>query len=116
MPRLGDPAPSPFPAPVLPPIGDIKLTRITELRPFIKNINCKFMVIKSGICFRDPNIVSWLMHFHTAGVVEDAKWTKDGGYIYSFRVADESGAVIANFWNEVGAAMKPGDIILMMGG
>lgn len=48
--------------------------------------------------------------------MEDPKSTKEGGFIYSFRVADESGMVIANFWNEVGGAIKAGDILLMTGG
>lgn len=49
-------------------------------------------------------------------VVEEPKPTKDGGYVYSFQVADDSGMVIANFWNEIGAAIRIGDILLMVGG
>jgi ssDNA-binding replication factor A large subunit len=48
--------------------------------------------------------------------VEDGKAAKDGGYVYTFQVADESGSVLATFWNEVGASVKAGDIILMAGG
>lgn len=48
--------------------------------------------------------------------VEGAKSTKEGGSIYSYQVADESGTAIANFWNEIGASIRVGDILLMAGG
>lgn len=48
--------------------------------------------------------------------MEDPKPAKDGGVVYSFQVADESACVIANFWNEIGAAIKIGDILLIAGG
>lgn len=47
--------------------------------------------------------------------MEGGKQTKEG-VIYSFQVADESGSIIANFWNEVGACITPGDILLVGGG
>lgn len=48
--------------------------------------------------------------------MEDPKTTKDGGIIHSFQVGDESGVVIANFWNEIGSCVQRGDILLMIGG
>lgn len=36
--------------------------------------------------------------------------------MHSFKVADESGSVIGNFWNEIGEAVRPGDVLLISGG
>ena len=49
-------------------------------------------------------------------VVEDPKPAKDGGIVHSFQVADGSASVIANFWNDIGAAIQVGDILLVAGG
>jgi hypothetical protein len=49
-------------------------------------------------------------------VVEDGKPAKEGGYVYTFQVADDSGAVLATFWNQVGSFISVGDILLMAGG
>lgn len=99
------------PPPVLPPIGELKMTHIADLRPFLKNINCKFMVLKKG---SGGGISAELMR--GSCLVEDGKPAKEGGLVYTFRVADESGSVIATLWNNVGAAVAVGDIILMAGG
>ncbi len=49
-------------------------------------------------------------------LVESAKSISEGGFIYSFRVADDSGSIIANFWNAIGDCIRVGDIILVTGG
>lgn len=48
--------------------------------------------------------------------MEEGKAAKEGGFVYTFQVADETGTVITTLWNEVGQSTKVGDIILMVGG
>lgn len=78
----------------LPVIGDLKLTPIAELAPFAKNLSCRFIILEE---------------------VDQPKEAREGGIIYTFRVADESAAVVVNFWNEQGGDVQPGDVILMTG-
>ena len=81
--------------PVLPPIGDVRLTHLTDLRPYAKALSCRFIVLRQ---------------------TDEPKMVKEGGAVFTFLVADASGSVIANFWNEVGDSVKPGDIILLTSG
>lgn len=70
------------------------LVQISSLRPYDKNVDCRFVVVSQV----------------------EAKSTKEGGTVYEILVADESGSMLATFWDDQGAAMKPGDVILMRAG
>lgn len=80
---------------ILPPECFKNLTPLASLRPYDKNVDCRFII--------------------TAPALE-IKSTKEGGMVYTIPVADESGSMLATFWDEQGAAMRPGDIILMRAG
>lgn len=80
---------------VLPPESFKNLTPLSNLRPYDKNVDCRFIV---------------------TGPPLEVKCTKEGGTVYTLLVADESGSILATFWDEIGAAMKPGDVILMRSG
>ena len=81
--------------PVLPPIGDLRLARLADLQPYAKAITCRFIVLRQ---------------------TDEPKVVKEGGAVFTFLVADDSGSMIANFWNEVGESIRPGDIILLTSG
>lgn len=113
----------PVPPAHLPPIGEFKMTAVADLKPFLKNLNCRFIVTKKGSCSR----ACWLSrarfltfarwwYSHILSIVESGKVAKEGGMVYTFQVADETASVIATLWNEVGQTTQVGDIILMVGG
>lgn len=81
--------------PILPPLGDLRLTRIADLQPYAKALTCRFIVLRR---------------------VDDPKIVKEGGAVFTYLVADDSASVVANFWNEVGESIKPGDIMLLTSG
>ena len=80
---------------IIPPDAYKNLTPLASLRPYDKNVDCRFIV---------------------TGPPEEIRSTKEGGTVYTILVADESGAMLATFWDEQGAAMRPGDVILMRAG
>lgn len=80
---------------VLPPEAFKSLTPLANLRPYDKNVDCRFIVVAPAL---------------------EIKSTKEGGTVYTIMIADESGSMLATFWDEQGAAMKPGDVILMRAG
>lgn len=67
-----------------------KMTDIGNLRPFMKNLSLQCIVIQSG---------------------DDIKFTKDGHEIYSFVVADNTGAIELLLWDEIGRCINVGDIL-----
>lgn len=79
----------------LPPIGDLTLTRIIDLRPFTKGVSCRFIVIAH---------------------MDEPVSTREGGYVFTYVVADESACIVVCLWNEVGQAVNIGDIILITAG
>lgn len=79
----------------LPPEAFKSLSTLSVLRPYDKNVDCRFIIL---------------------GPPFDVKGTKEGGTVYNFHVADESGSMFATFWDDQGAAMKSGDVILMRNG
>lgn len=80
---------------ILPSDAFKNLTPISSLRPYDKNVDCRFIV---------------------TGPPVEIKSTKEGGTVYTILVADESGSMLATFWDEQGSAMRPGDVILMRSG
>lgn len=80
---------------ILPPEAFKNLTPLSSLRPYDKNVDCRFII---------------------TGPPVEIKSSKDGGTVYTILVADESGSMLATFWDEQGAAMRPGDVILMRSG
>lgn len=80
---------------VLSPEAFKNLTSFSSLRPYDKNVDCRFIV---------------------TGPPLEIKHTKEGGTVYTVPVADETGSILATFWDEIGAAMKSGDVILMRSG
>ena len=75
---------------VLP--ADAVVTPIASLRPFDKGVTVRFTVLAE---------------------TEPPRAARDGNWVFSFRVADASASIIANMWNAIGAAVAPGDVILM---
>ena len=80
---------------VLPPEAFKNLSPLATLRPYDKNVDGRFI---------------------TVGPPTEIKSTKEGGMVYTIPIADESGLMLATFWDEQGSAMKPGDVILMRNG
>ena len=80
---------------VLPPEAFKNITPLASLRPYDKNVDCRFIIVSPPV---------------------DVKSPKEGGTVYTILVADDSGSMLATFWDEQGAAMKPGDVILMRSG
>lgn len=79
----------------LPPDTFKNLTPLSSLRPYDKNVDCRFIIVCPAL---------------------EVKLTKEGGTVYTILVADESGSMLGTFWDDQGAAMRPGDIILMRSG
>lgn len=42
------PVPDAMPPPVLPSIGDLSMTYVADLKPFMKNVNLKVLIIGIG--------------------------------------------------------------------
>lgn len=78
----------------LPPESFKNLIQLSSLRPYDKNVDCRFIIVSQV----------------------EIKSTKEGGTVYELLVADESGSMLATFWDDQGLAMKPGDVILMRAG
>lgn len=92
---------------VLPPVEQVKLTRLEELKPFLKNVNVKVIVLQKRI--RHYTFRSFIF------LVEE-KPTKDGHVVVSLKVADESGSAVLTLWDEQGSSVSPGDILLVASG
>ena len=80
---------------ILPPEAFKNLTPLSSLRPYDKNVDCRFII---------------------TGPPLEIKSTKEGGLVYTIPVADESGSMLATFWDDQGAAMRPGEVFLMLAG
>lgn len=80
---------------VLPPEAFKNIIPLASLRPYDKNVDCRFIIVCPPLDIKQP---------------------KEGGTVYTILVADESGSMLATLWDEQGAAMKPGDVILMRSG
>jgi hypothetical protein len=80
---------------VLAPDAFKALMPFAGLRPYDKNVDCRFIVLAPPT---------------------DVHVAKEGGTVYTFLVADESAAMLATFWDEQGAALRAGDVVLMRGG
>lgn len=80
---------------VLPADAFKSLMPLASLRPYDKNVDCKFIVLAQPL---------------------DIHAAKEGGTVYTFLVADESASMLATFWDEQGSALKPGNVILLRGG
>lgn len=91
----------------LPPVDNLKLTRLEELKPFLKNVNVKVIVLRKRI--------GSIMISNLTCLVEE-KPTKDGHVVVSLQVADESGSAILTLWDEQGSSVLPGDILLVASG
>lgn len=78
----------------LPPEAFKFLQPLVHLKPYDKNIDCRFIVLGEPL---------------------EVKPTKEG-VVYTLLVADETASMLATFWDEQGRAMRPGDVILMRGG
>jgi len=70
------------------PIPALVRKRIADLRPGLKHLHVRFIVIEKG----EPSS------------------TASGDVIYDVRVADESGSIELVAFGERGAALRPGDI------
>lgn len=79
----------------LPPESFKFLQPLVSLKPYDKNVDCRFIVLGSPV---------------------EVKPTKEGGLVYTIPVADETGSMLGTFWDEQGRQMRPGDVILMRGG
>jgi len=80
---------------VLPADAFKALMPLATLRPYDKNVDCKFIVLAKPL---------------------DVHNAKEGGTVYTFLIADDSASMLATFWDEQGGALKAGDIILLRGG
>ena len=80
---------------IIPPEVFKNLTPLVSLRPYDKNVDCRFIVI---------------------GPPVEVKPAKEGGTVYTIPIADESGSMLGTFWDDYGASMRPGDVILMRSG
>lgn len=69
---------------------------IRQLRPNAKSLNMQFIVLRP--------------------IGDKSRSTKDGHEIFTFLVADHTGAIEMYVWDELGRAVHPGDILrLQMG-
>lgn len=68
-------------------------TRIADLKPGMKNLNCTFIVLQRGATTK----------------------TKEGNTIIQYLVADSSGSIQASFWDEKAEALQLGDIFRLRG-
>ena len=68
--------------------------RIVELKPLMKNLDLKVIVIEKG----------------------QGKELKNKEWLYQCTVADQTGKIFCNFFGEVGEKLKPGDIVFLMSG
>lgn len=82
------------PALFLNQINEVPITRIAELKPFVKNCNCRVIILSK----------------------DGGKVSKDGSMVWEARGADDSGSIIMTLFNRTGELVKPGDIIMMTGG
>eukprot|EP01117_Protostelium_nocturnum_P017977 TRINITY_DN740_c0_g1_i3.p1 TRINITY_DN740_c0_g1~~TRINITY_DN740_c0_g1_i3.p1 ORF type:complete len:113 (-),score=6.41 TRINITY_DN740_c0_g1_i3:166-504(-) len=72
-----------------------KYTKISELRPRQKNVNCVFIVLEKG-------------QINTK--------TKDNHNITHTLVADQTASIHLSLWDDVGEVIQPGDLIRLCGG
>ena len=68
-------------------------TKIADMKPGMKNLNCTFIVLQRGATTK----------------------TKEGNTIIQYLVADSSGSIQASFWDEKAEALQLGDIFRMRG-
>lgn len=92
-------------------VGEPKLTKIADLRPYMKGVNCMFIVLEKGtfclllcIIFRE--------HVHLGAVTK----TKDEHTISHCLVADGSASIHLSLWDTQGDSLSPSDIIRLSGG
>lgn len=71
-----------------------KYTKISELRPYMKGLNCVFIVLEKG------NVTK----------------TKDEHLLAHALVADNTAAVHLSLWDTAADWLQPGDIIRLRGG
>eukprot|EP01097_Dermamoeba_algensis_P003463 TRINITY_DN2406_c0_g3_i1.p1 TRINITY_DN2406_c0_g3~~TRINITY_DN2406_c0_g3_i1.p1 ORF type:complete len:117 (+),score=21.30 TRINITY_DN2406_c0_g3_i1:90-440(+) len=71
-----------------------KWTQLINIRPFMRSINCKFIVLEKGSLTK----------------------TKEGHVIQQYTVADQTGAVRLSLWDFHDDLLLPGDICRMTGG
>eukprot|EP00753_Platysulcus_tardus_P009252 PLAT1889.1.p1 GENE.PLAT1889.1~~PLAT1889.1.p1 ORF type:complete len:193 (+),score=56.62 PLAT1889.1:24-602(+) len=76
------------------PLTGPRGVKIRELQPFMKAINCRFIVLEK----------------------ESARRSMDGNSIHSLLVADETACVTLSLWDELGEAVSPGDILQLENG
>ncbi|KAL6079670.1 SOSS complex subunit B1 [Balamuthia mandrillaris] len=69
-------------------------TKIADLRPYMKSINCLFIVLEKGAVTK----------------------TKENHTISDCLVADGSAAIRLSLWDRQGESLQPGDIIKLSGG
>lgn len=69
-------------------------TKIVDMRPFMKSINCVFIVLEKGSVTR----------------------TKDEHTIYQTLVADYTASINISLWDNIGELLQPGDIVRLKGG
>lgn len=100
---------------VLPSLGEIDIIKLEALRPFMKNINCKIIVLKKCKTTYALSGGSCVANSVIDDSVEE-KPSKEGNILCTFKVADESGSAILTLWDEVGQCIDNGDILLIVGG
>lgn len=71
-----------------------ELTLISALKPFMKELNVKFIILER------------------ISLKKSAK----GNFIYTFLVADESGSIELVLWDDIGASVDSGDILILTNG
>eukprot|EP00126_Sphaerothecum_destruens_P003818 Sdes_comp17608_c1_seq1m6870 len=75
-------------------MSHLKISRISDLQPVMKNVNCVFIVLEKG----------------------DSVKTKDGLVMSRFWVADASGSIEVSVWDDISPLVKLGDVMKMTGG
>eukprot|EP01089_Gocevia_fonbrunei_P005500 TRINITY_DN15955_c0_g1_i1.p1 TRINITY_DN15955_c0_g1~~TRINITY_DN15955_c0_g1_i1.p1 ORF type:complete len:165 (-),score=23.48 TRINITY_DN15955_c0_g1_i1:59-553(-) len=76
------------------PTQNVKLTKLADLRPYMKGINCIFIVLEKGAVTK----------------------TKENHTISHCLIADNTASIHLSLWDSQGDSLQPGDIIRLSGG